>query len=139
MKQPIGPAPALEDITGSISGPATVIWSDINKFIQETYKAAPKIMYSTCAGKPGWNVKYQKSGKSLCTLYPESDGFTALVVISLATVPEVMAREKEFTPYVVNLVTSGKPYNDTLWLMIRVTDERIAEDVKRLLAIKAEQ
>ncbi|WP_423245054.1 DUF3788 family protein [Heliorestis acidaminivorans] len=24
--------------------------------------------YSKCSAQPGWNVKYKKSGKSLCTL-----------------------------------------------------------------------
>jgi hypothetical protein len=104
--------------------------------LQQEWKAAPKIAYSRCSGKPGWNVKYQKSGKSLCTLYPEKESFITLVVISLALVPEVLSREKEFTPYVLGLITDGKPYNGTLWLMIQVLDDRILQDVKLLLTMK---
>jgi hypothetical protein len=27
----------------------------------------------------GWNIKYQKSGKSICTIYPQQGYFLALV------------------------------------------------------------
>lgn len=37
--------------------------------------------YSTCSFQPGWNVKYKKGGKSLCTLYPMDGYFIALVVV----------------------------------------------------------
>ena len=42
-----------------------------------------KIAYSNCAMDNnvwrGWNIKYQKSGKSLCTIYPQQGYFLALV------------------------------------------------------------
>jgi hypothetical protein len=63
--------PAYDEIVDYINLPAQELWRQINHFIQQRYSATPKIMYSKCSGKPGWNVKYQKSGKSLCTLYPE--------------------------------------------------------------------
>jgi hypothetical protein len=71
--------PDYDEIAGYINPPAQELWKQVNSFIQERYKASPKTMYSKCSGKPGWNVKYQKSGKSVCTLYPEKDGFVALV------------------------------------------------------------
>lgn len=128
--------PTFEEISNSIAGPGAELWRELNTFIQQEWKASPKIAFSRCSGKPGWNVKYQKSGKSLCTLYPEDRGFIALVVITLALVPGVMAQEAEFTPYVIDLVASGKPYNGTLWLMIQVTDGQVLEDVKRLFMMK---
>ncbi|KAB2952754.1 DUF3788 family protein [Heliorestis acidaminivorans] len=36
--------------------------------MEEAYQAKPHITYSKCSAQPGWNVKYKKSGKSLCTL-----------------------------------------------------------------------
>ncbi len=128
--------PSFEQICGYISGPAAALWRDLNDHIQSKWNASPKITFSTCSGKPGWNVKYQKSGKSLCTLYPEPQGFVALVVIKLELVDEVMARESEFTPYLIDLVANGKPYIGTLWLMIQVADQRILHDVKLLLDMK---
>ena len=128
--------PSFEQISDFIAGPAATLWRELTTHIQDKWKASPKITFSVCAGKPGWNVKYQKSGKSLCTLYPEPQGFVALVVIKLDLIPEVMAREKEFTPYLIDMVANGKPYIGTLWLMIQVTDHRVLSDIKLLLDMK---
>ena len=38
--------------------------------IMGTYRCAEKIEYSSCSMERGWNVKFKKSGKSLCTIYP---------------------------------------------------------------------
>jgi hypothetical protein len=43
----------------------------------------PKLSYSGCSmdggAWKGWNVKYKKSGKVLCSLYPKQGYFLALV------------------------------------------------------------
>jgi len=70
--------PTLHDMDVFIRNP---LWADVNAYLRQAYAAAPKVSYSGCAGQPGWNVKYQKRGKSLCTLYPMPGFFIALVVI----------------------------------------------------------
>lgn len=57
------------------------LWQDLNNYLQQTYNAEPKLSYSNCTWQRGWNLKYQKGGKALCTLYPEEGFFIALVVI----------------------------------------------------------
>lgn len=128
--------PTFEQISSTITGEGAALWHQLNSHLQRDCKAAPKIAFSRCAGKPGWNVKYHKSGKSLCTLYPEPNGFMALVVIPLSLVPEVMARETEFTSYTIDLVAGGKPYNGTLWLMMQAANEAVLTDVIKLLEMK---
>lgn len=131
-----GHMPAFEDIEGYVAGEAGLRWKTLNDHLQQQYKAAPKIAYSICAGKPGWNVKYQKSGKSLCTLYPERESFIALVVVTLPLLAAIDAPEAGYTETIRAMVRQGKPFNGTLWLMIRVSDDAILDDVKRLLALK---
>jgi len=59
------------------------LFDDMDKHMREVYKVKPKYAYSSCAMDNniwrGWNIKYQKSGKSLCTLYPQQGYFMALV------------------------------------------------------------
>ncbi len=129
-------APSFEEITGYIEPPARTWWQDISGFLQEQYKSKPKIVYSTCAGKPGWNVKYQKSGKALCTLYPEKDCFIVLVVIPVEMAPLVIGAETPFHPQIVELVQHCKPFNGTFWLMIPVDGAAAAESVKDLIELK---
>lgn len=119
-----------------MKGSAQALWQDINSFIQEKYKASPKIAYSKCSAKPGWNVKYQKSGKSLCTLYPEEEGFVALVVILLDLVPIIETMSREFETEILNTLKTAKPFNGTLWLMIPVNKEAVLNNVKQLLLLK---
>lgn len=130
--------PAWEEIEEYINLPVRELWKQFNNFVQERYKASPKIMYSVCSGKPGWNVKYQKSGKSLCTLYPEKDGFTALIVVTLDLMPLIEALYDELTGEVVNIVKSARSFNGTKWLMLKVGDEQALRDVKQLLLLKHE-
>jgi len=136
--QDVSHMPAYDEIVDYINLPARELWRQINHFIQQRYKASPKIMHSICSGKPGWNVKYQKSGKSLCTLYPEKDGFVALVVIKLDLLPVIEALSEEFTAEVLQKIRTAKPFNGTQWLMLQVKSDLQLNDVKQLLLLKHE-
>ena len=61
----------------------TKLFADLDNHLRESYKIKPKIAYSNCAMDNnlwrGWNIKYQKSGKSLCTIYPQKGYFLALI------------------------------------------------------------
>lgn len=130
--------PTYDEIVGYIDLPAQELWRQINHFIQQRYKASPRIMYSKCSGKPGWNVKYQKSGKSLCTLYPEKDGFVALVVITLDMLPVIEALSEELTEETLQTIRTARPFNGTKWLMLQVKNDLQLSDVKQLLLLKHE-
>jgi hypothetical protein len=128
--------PTSGEIDAYIKEPVRSLWLELNGFVQERYKITPKIQYSICAGKPGWNVKYQKSGKSICTLYPEKNCFVALVVIKLELAPMVQKAEPAFHPLIVDMVKNSKPFNNTLWLMIPVSERPVLESIFDLLILK---
>jgi len=128
--------PTYDEIFQYIDEPARDLWQEINSFVQHKYNVSPKIAYSKCSAKPGWNIKYQKSGKSICTLYPEKEGFVSLVVILLSMVPIVEAMSDEFETQILETIKSAKPFNGTLWLMIQVKDSNMVDSLKRLLSLK---
>ncbi len=125
------PTPA--EIAGYIKNP---LWEDLNGFLRANYQTEPTYSYSSCAGQPGWNVKYQKAGRSLLTLYPMAGFFIALIVIG--------AKEDMEAELVMPTMDESiqKMYKDAIalmggrWLMIRVTSERILDDVKRLIQLR---
>ena len=47
--------------------------------VKETYKAKENIEFSSCSWERGWNIKFKKSGKTLCTIYPKEACFTVKV------------------------------------------------------------
>jgi len=128
--------PDYDEIGSYINSPSRELWLQLNTFIQERYKAELRITFSTCAGKPGWNMKYQRSGKSICTLYPEKEGFIALVVVTLDLLPVIEALSEELTPGVADTIKRAKPFNGTLWLMLQVDSAQALEDIKQLLILK---
>ena len=70
--------PSWEQIAEYINDP---LWTVFNQRIQSAYHCDPRLEYSRCSMQAGWNIKYKKSGRSLCTLYPMQGYFIALVVI----------------------------------------------------------
>lgn len=128
--------PSYDDILMYMSESGQMLWKDINSFIQDKYNVSPKIVYSRCSEKPGWNIKYQKYNKSICTLYPEKECFTALVVIPLNLIPVINEMTTEFGEEILKLISSAKPFNKTLWLMIRADRVEMINDTKRLLELK---
>jgi len=127
-----------DEIFTYINEPALSWWQEINTFIQQKYQVSPKIAYSKCSAQKGWNVKYQKSGKSICTLYPENESFIVLVVIKLELADIIKAMPNAYEPAVLRIVSTAQPFNGTKWLMIPVESEAILKSVQELLVFKQE-
>ncbi|HHV30621.1 MAG TPA: DUF3788 domain-containing protein [Clostridium sp.] len=127
--------PSYEDIKGFI-GEREPLWSELLSYIELRYQVQPKMSYSKCSAQPGWNVKYQKSSKSLCTLYPMEGYFIALVVIGAKEQDEVELALETLTPYIQDLYRKTPFSCGGRWLMIQVKDESVLNDVKNLIAIR---
>ncbi|HWR23092.1 MAG TPA: DUF3788 domain-containing protein [Feifaniaceae bacterium] len=112
------------------------LWDTFHARMREAYGVLPAASYSKCSAQPGWNVKYQKSGKSLCTLYPVEGYFIALVVIGAKEEPEANLLMPHATRYVRELYEKTPFSCGGRWLMLHVTDEEILEDVLRLIALR---
>ncbi len=125
--------PTEAEINQFIANP---MWKDFNDYIQNEYKVMPKYSFSGCSGQPGWNVKYQKSGRSLCTLYPMFGYFIALVVIGLKEEDEMQKIFFTLEEHIKLLLNRADSIMGARWLMIHVTSEEILNDVKRLIQIR---
>lgn len=125
--------PSWQDISDYIANP---LWEEINDYLQSAYGVAPALAYSSCATQRGWNVKYHKSSRALATLYPESGFFIALVVVGNKEEAAVRELLPGLHPRIRQLYQSSRPMTMGRWLMIKVDDKKIAEDVKRLIAIR---
>lgn len=127
--------PTVSETGSYIGGAAEALWLEINQYIENRYKIKPKIAYSACSGKPGWNFKYQKSGKALCTLYPEKNRFIVLVVVTLAFI-ESLNETGYANPFIWEIIEEARPFNKTKWLMIPVADRAGLESVLELISLK---
>lgn len=67
----------------------------------------------------GWNIKYKKSGKSLCTLYPMKVYSIALVVVGSHELEKAKLPMPLCSDYVQTLFNSTKSGNGQKWLEIK--------------------
>jgi hypothetical protein len=123
----------LQDIERFIDSP---LWNGLCDWAESTYTVSPKVEYSTCSGAPGWNVKYKKSGRSLCTLYPDRGQFTALISVGAKEAPEAELLLPTCSDYIRALFARTQTFNGARWLMIRITDAQVLEDVKKLIRLR---
>lgn len=124
--------PSPETISAYVNN---ALWERLCMHIEEEYQAKPVLEYSGCS-MPGWNVKYKKAGRSLCTLYPMEGYFIALVVIGEREREETELLLPTFTEYLQRLYNETKCGMGQRWLIIEVRDEAVLDDLERLISIR---
>ena len=128
--------PNLQEVSCFVSNP---LWEELCTHLESCYGVLPKTEHSICSGAPGWNIKYKKSGRALCTLYPADGFFTCLVSVGSREAMEAELLLSACTEYVRNLYWNTKPFNGGRWLMICVTSAEILEDVKSLIDLRVQR
>lgn len=125
--------PTWEQATEYIGSP---LWAEFNERIQSAYQIKPCMEYSRCSMQAGWNIKYKKGGKSLCTLYPMQGYFIALVVVGSHELTEAEFLMPQCSDYVQTVFKNTKTGNGQKWLMLDVRDRGIMDDVFRLINLR---
>ena len=126
-------SPSMEQVTEYINNS---LWTDFNNHIQSIYQIDPCMEHSRCSMQAGWNIKYKKGGKSLCTLYPMQGYFIALVVVGSRELTEAEFLMPQCSDYVQTVFKNTKTGNGQKWLMLDVRDREIMDDVFRLINLR---
>ncbi|HHV13498.1 MAG TPA: DUF3788 family protein [Clostridiales bacterium] len=125
--------PSMATISTYVNSP---LFGRLCKHVETEYQSKPVFDYSRCSMQSGWNIKYKKAGRTLCTLYPMEGYFIALIVISDRERAEAEWILPFCTEYLQQLYHGTKTGMGQKWLMINVTDEVVLEDVKQFIAIR---
>lgn len=129
--------PTMEQISEYIGGSTRQLWDSLIDYMDKAYKAKPKMTYSVCSGKPGWNIKFQKSGQSFGTLYPEKDSFSVFLVISYKLDPLMEAILPMLTAEIAELYSKAGDYMKLgKWMMFRISNEAGVQDYKKICEVK---
>lgn len=128
-------SPTLEQIGEVVSNP---LFQKFCSEIKKEYGCQEKIEYSGCSMEPGWNVKYRKAGKALCTIYPRETYFTVMVVIGKKEKEQAEEVLAECGETMRELYNGTKEGNGQRWLMIDLEDpDEIYQDTLRLIRVRA--
>ena len=130
-------APNISEISSYIENP---IFDEFYQYMNDKYKAVCKIEYSKDVWARGWNVKFRKSGKSLCVIYPKKNYFTVLVVVGNKEKEHVENLLPQFSEYIQKIYHNTREGNGQKWLMIDIISKNTSyQDVLRLIDIRYAQ
>ncbi|WP_290140768.1 DUF3788 domain-containing protein [uncultured Dubosiella sp.] len=105
--------------------------------LAKTYGCKESMRYSACSWEPGWNLKFIRAGKTLCTVYPRNGYFTVLAVIGKKEKERVERLLPNMTPRIQTLYTQTREGNGQRWLMVDIESrDAVYEDVMRLIHIR---
>lgn len=126
--------PTLEELGDYIGNP---LFMQFCSEIKERYGCNEKIEFSSCSMERGWNIKFKKSGKALCTLYPRESYFTVMVVIGRKEKEQAEAALPGCTAELQEIYSRTNEGNGQRWLMIDLEDrDALYRDVFRLFEIR---
>ena len=126
--------PTLEEIGEYVRNPVFML---LCSEIKDTYKCSEKIEYSSCSLEKGWNVKFKKAGRTLCTIYPRENYFTVMVVVSTKEKASVEEMLPKCTVELQDIYHQTQEGNGQRWLMIdlEVKDD-LYHDLLQLIRIR---
>lgn len=126
-------APNINEISAYIKNS---IFDEFYQYMNDKYKAVCKIEFSKDVWARGWNVKFRKSGKSLCVVYPKKNYFTVLVVVGNKEKESVENLLPQLSEYIQEIYHNTREGFGQKWLMIDLNSKNNAyQDVLRLIKI----
>jgi len=119
------------DMIGKTAGEA---WTALTQYLGIEYDFKPETVFY--GRKYGWTVRYRRSGRTLCSLFPEEGAFTVLIVLGKKEVEKVFGRESKLSESTKTLIRDTKQVRGGRWLWIRILTTDDITDIKHLLHIK---
>ena len=126
--------PTEHQILRIIGEQAQDAWLDIIAFIEDHYNFEPEtVFYGT---KYGWTIRYRRSGRTLCSLFPEKDGFTVLITLGKKESETVLSILDDLSSKTRKIIEETKQLRDGRWLWIRLRAIDDTDDIKKLIQVK---
>lgn len=126
--------PTEEELISIMGENIFKIWCNINDFIKTNYNI--DFLWDK-GGKSGvYELKYRKSGKTLCALYPREQEIRVLVIFGKVEREKFEASRADFSKNINDFYDSTHQYHDGKWLYINLVNSELVEDIKKLILIK---
>lgn len=126
--------PTEEELNQLMEEDVFKTWRAINNFIMDNYDMD---MLWDNGGKTGvFELKYRKSGKTFCALYPREKGMRVLIILGKNEREKFETSRKDFSEYINNFYDHTRQYHDGKWLYLDIINNPVIADIERLLFIK---
>ena len=134
MIQP-GQPPTESEVKKWIGNESYKYWKQLENLIEKKYTNifSPEWLFG--GKKHGWARRYKKS-RSFCTFIPERNQFGLLIVFGAKEREKVKEIFSGISAYTRKLYSKAKTYHDGKWLFLTIKNEKVLEDVIKLLEVK---
>lgn len=126
--------PSEEEIRKTIGKKALQYWEEMKGFLYENYDFPPELTFY--GKKYGWTIRYRKSGKTLCSLFPEKGSFTVLLTLGAKEIERGKEQISNLSAPIKEIFDKSPLLHDGKWLWIRVEDRDCVKAIKVLLTVK---
>ena len=130
-----GKPPSPSQIEEWIGKDAYASWKRIAHMIERKYPNVFSPEWLFGGKKHGWSLRYKK-GKSFCTLIPEKNRFTLLIVFGAEERGKMETIRRELSERTRKNYDEATTYHDGKWLRLTVDADDIVDDVERFLEMK---
>lgn len=126
--------PTEEEIYAAIALQLPV-WQALIQFIRENYPCDEDFRF-LYGKRYGWARRFRVRGKLLTSLYPTAGGFTVQLNLDPAALEQT--QYMALAQNAQEAIARAHPYPEGKWLFIAVESAQDVEDIKHLLALRAE-
>ncbi len=128
--------PSLPEIDYFIGNP---LFEKLYTFLCITCGASYSFAFSGDQNLPGWNVRFHKSGRTLCRLYPRAGCFQLLIVIGRKEKERVEAMLLQMSPQMQQIYHDTKEGMGQRWLLLELqAPDTFYADAEALIRIRRE-
>lgn len=120
----------IEDFIGSRFD----LWQQIHTYVEKNYDFQPELAFFT--KKYGWTLRYRKSGKTLCSFFPEREAFSALLVMGAKEAAKADEVKDRFTDSVREVFETTEQLRDGRWMWIRILNQADLDSLILMLTAK---
>jgi len=134
MTQPGNP-PSDSEIADWVGNEAYECWKQVEHLIERGYPNifAPEWFFG--GKKHGWSLRYKRN-KSFCTLIPEKNRFSLLIVFGAEERKKVESMKNELSAQTQKEYDDATTYHDGKWVLVTVDSDTVVEDIRKLLEVK---
>lgn len=128
--------PNIEEIINFVNLP---LFNELHQFMNSEYKALCKVEYSCDKVLLGWNIKYKKAGRTLCTVYPRKENFQLLLVVGNKEKQRTESALSTFCDEFQSIYQNTKEGMGQKWLLFDLTTQTIVyNDILKIIQIRRE-
>lgn len=107
------------------------IFDTLINYIRTAYEIEETINYGM-----GWNIRYHSGNNTIVRLFPETSGFSVLIVYGRKEIDNYLKIQDKLSKEIKKIVRNTTQFHDGKWIWIRIQHEKTLDECKKLISIK---